>query len=278
MTLMTVWPALATGCGLAALGAWAMRSRVSVLEHRLASLLPDGRRAAPPGLVDRALTMCTRLLGRVLGGGEQVRIRLERAGERPDLDAFRTSQALWGMAGFAIACGVVLISSLGSGTSPASASALVLAATACGVLARDHLLTRRAQNRQARMVMEFPAVADMLALAVAAGQGPLGALEHVTRLCRGPLSDELRTALDEARSGIPLATGLAGVARRTSALGIARFVEGVIVALERGTPLADVLRAQAQDAREASRAELVETAGKKEVLMMAPLVNTYPYT
>lgn len=267
-----MWPAVSVGCGLAAVGAWVMRARVSVLEHRLASLLPDGRRAASPGLFPRVLTMLTRLLGRLLGGGEQVRVRLERAGEKPDLDAFRTSQALWGMAGFAAACGVVLVSSMGSGTSPASASALILAATTCGVLARDQRLTRQAHARQARMVMEFPAVADMLALAVAAGQGPLGALEQVTRLCRGPLSDELRTALDEARAGVPLASGLEGVARRTSALGIARFVEGVIVALERGTPLADVLRAQAQDAREAARAELVETAGKKEVLMMAPVV------
>lgn len=49
-------------------------------------------------------------------------------------------------------------------------------------------------------------------------------------------------------------------------------VEGVIVALERGTPLADVLRAQAQDVREMGRRELMEAAGRKEIQMMVPLV------
>ena len=44
------------------------------------------------------------------------------------------------------------------------------------------------------------------------------------------------------------------------------------VAIERGTPLADVLRAQAQDARDNAKRELMETAGKKEIAMLAPVV------
>ena len=46
----------------------------------------------------------------------------------------------------------------------------------------------------------------------------------------------------------------------------------VAVAVERGTPLADVLHAQAADVREASRRELIETAARKEVFMMVPVV------
>ena len=44
------------------------------------------------------------------------------------------------------------------------------------------------------------------------------------------------------------------------------------VAIERGTPLADVLRAQAQDVRDNAKRELMETAGKKEIAMLAPVV------
>ena len=44
------------------------------------------------------------------------------------------------------------------------------------------------------------------------------------------------------------------------------------MAIERGTPLADVLRAQAQDARDNAKRELMETAGKKEIAMLAPVV------
>ncbi len=42
--------------------------------------------------------------------------------------------------------------------------------------------------------------------------------------------------------------------------------------MQRGTPLAEVLRAQAQDVREDSRRTLMEQGGKKEILMMIPVV------
>jgi hypothetical protein len=43
------------------------------------------------------------------------------------------------------------------------------------------------------------------------------------------------------------------------------FVDGVVVALERGTTLADVLRAQAADVREARKRNLLEIGGRKEI-------------
>lgn len=267
-----LWPALMSGTGLLLLGLWAMRPRTSVLEQRLAGVLEGGRLARRRRGLHTVVDAAASGLGRVLGGADQVRARLERAGEVPDVQAFRTSQALWGMSGFAAACFVVLLGGSSSRSGPLGSAGLILLATGLGVVMRDQMLTRQATQREARMLTEFPSVADMLALAVAAGQGPLGALEHVTQLCHGPLSDELRRAIDETRAGTPLAQSLSGVARRTSVMAVTRFIEGVIVALERGTPLADVLRAQAQDAREAARGELIESAGRKEVLMMAPVV------
>jgi tight adherence protein C len=44
------------------------------------------------------------------------------------------------------------------------------------------------------------------------------------------------------------------------------------VALDRGTPLVDVLHAQAADVREAGRRVLIETGARKEVAMMLPVV------
>ena len=44
------------------------------------------------------------------------------------------------------------------------------------------------------------------------------------------------------------------------------------VAIERGTPLVDVLHAQAADVREATRRDLIEAGGRKEVAMMIPVV------
>ena len=46
----------------------------------------------------------------------------------------------------------------------------------------------------------------------------------------------------------------------------------MIAALEHGAPLAAVLQAQAGDAREDAKRILIEQAGRKEILMLLPLV------
>ena len=51
-----------------------------------------------------------------------------------------------------------------------------------------------------------------------------------------------------------------------------RFADGVATAVERGTPLAEVLRAQAQDVRSAGQRALMEEGGKREIAMMVPVI------
>jgi len=62
------------------------------------------------------------------------------------------------------------------------------------------------------------------------------------------------------------------IADRTGLTSLSRFVDGIVVAVERGTPLADVLRAQAQDVRESGRRAVMDEAGRKEIGMMVPVV------
>jgi len=144
--------------------------------------------------------------------------------------------------------------------------------TVLGVLGRDRWLTRQVTERETRMLEEFPTVAELLALAVTAGEGPIGALERVTRIAGGELSRELARALADARAGASLVQALEGIASRTSLPPLARFVDGVAIAVERGTPLAEVLRAQAVDVREAGKRQLLESAGRREIAMMVPVV------
>ena len=44
------------------------------------------------------------------------------------------------------------------------------------------------------------------------------------------------------------------------------------MAIQRGTPLGEVLRAQAADARESARQSLIEEGGRREITMMVPVV------
>lgn len=129
-----------------------------------------------------------------------------------------------------------------------------------------HLAHRKA------MTAEFPAIAELLALAVVAGVGLVGALDRVASLASGPLAAELRRLVGDIRAGTSLTDALDALAERTDLKPITRFAVAVSTAVERGTPLAEVLRAHASDAHDASHRALLEAAGRKELLMLIPVV------
>ena len=88
----------------------------------------------------------------------------------------------------------------------------------------------------------------------------------------GELATDLAAALSRARAGTPLVRCLAELGERTTLEALARFLQGLVVAIGRGTPLADVLRAQAIDVREGAKRALLEAGGREEISMMVPVV------
>ncbi|WP_250284353.1 MULTISPECIES: type II secretion system F family protein [unclassified Frankia] len=214
-----------------------------------------------------------RRLDRFLGGRAALTRRLTQAGGRTSIEEFRVQQVICSVAGALVGAFLLLVRALtGVGPPPIVGVAMVVAGVAGGIVARDWWLTRAIREREERILIEFPTVAELLALAVTAGESPIGALERVSRLSHGELGRELRLALADARAGATLVQALEGMATRTTVPSLARFVDGMAVAIERGTPLAEVLRAQAVDVREAGKRQLLEAGGRKEIAMMVPVV------
>jgi len=238
-------------------------------------LLAVHRDTATPGwllILSPVIHDLGRGVERMLGGANSVRRRMERAGLRPDVEGFRAEQVVWGVGGGVLGVLVATVMWLRDGGSVIRLLLIVLCAVGVGIVARDQMLTRSAARREQQMLAEFPTVAELLALAVGAGEGATGALERVCRLSQGQLAAELRQCLADARAGANLPAALQGLADRTGLVSLARFVDGIVVAVERGTPLADVLRSQAQDVREAGRRAVMEEGGRKEIAMMVPVV------
>jgi tight adherence protein C len=209
---------------------------------------------------------------RVMGGSTSVRRRLQRAGlERTVLD-FRIEQVVWGLVGFGAAAAFSLLRALGGVGSVTSAAVFCALGLVSGVLLRDNRLSAQVRDRERQVLSEFPTIAELLALSVAAGESPVSALDRVVRRSHGALSDDLTDVLARIRTGEPVGTAFESLARATGLPIVARFATGITVAMERGTPLADVLHAQAADVREAGRRLLIETAARKEIAMMAPVV------
>lgn len=253
------------------------RLRLRVLPY-VRDLVPAER--APPTRPTRAATavlgpLLQRAAGgveRVLGGAPSVRRRLVRAGREPSVPDFRVQQVLWGLAGFALAAGWGLLRTWSRPGDPLPLVVVCAGAFVLGVLLCDQRLTAHVKRRETAIVAEFPAVAELLALSVAAGEAPVAALHRVVRRSGGALSRDLAEVLARIRTGEPVAEAFDALAARTGVPVVARFAHAVAVAVERGTPLADVLHAQAADVREAGRRALIEQAARKEIVMMVPVV------
>ena len=244
------------------------------LESRL--LLVGEQNLTPFGPLERILRPLFRdwlsALGKLNPSPGATARRLTQAGISKSALDYRAEQLLWAAAGFVVSLVVVLISAAAGRVSPVFAAAVVVGSAAAGFVLRDYWLGVQVRRRETRMMAEFPSLAELMALAVAAGESATGALDRVCRSANGELSKEFSKILAETRAGKPLVVALQEFSARTDLAPLVRFVDGIIVAVERGTPLADVLRAQAQDVRDSAKRDLMEAAGKKEIAMMVPLV------
>jgi tight adherence protein C len=235
------------------------------------------RRSSDPlpvfgALLSPAARVAIDLLGGILGGAETIERRIAQSRSSLSVERFRSQQLIFGTAGL-IGGVAVVITVAQSNTVPfATQLAIPLVLAAMGVGARDLLLRRAARKRVARIEAELPTVLEFLTLSLSAGETVLDGLRRVARVSTGELAREFAVIVTEVNSGVPLASALQSRSAALSLPVFTRCVEQMTGALERGTPLADVLRAQAQDSREDAKRALLEVAGRKEVTMLVPLV------
>ena len=285
---MSSMVALGIACGLGlGLGLWSLLSLVPSLGRqrltsRVAPYVQDvstdaraivtRRPSDPLPVLGVLVAPLVDLVGRLAGGSETVARRLRQAGSGMSVPDFRSRQLVYAAIGGAV--GVVLAIAAGRAQAlpfVAQVGIVILFAVG-GFVLRDYLLQRAAKARLARMASELPTVLEFLTLSLSAGEGMLDAVRRIARISRGELARELSLVTGEVATGVPFAESLASTATALDLPPFTRFVEQLTVALERGTPLAEVLRAQAQDSRDQAKRELIESAGRKEVAMLVPLV------
>lgn len=152
----------------------------------------------------------------------------------------------------------------------------VVLALAIGALAGaalwDQLLTLRAQRRQRLIDSQVPDMSDLLALAVGAGESIPGALARVSSVAASELAGEISRTVSELTLGKPTSHALTQLAQRNDSPSLSRLCQTMVTAIERGSPLAMVLHDQAQDIREHNRQRLMEEGGKREIIMLFPVV------
>jgi len=233
------------------------------LRHLRDGMPSDGTKLF--GLAPRLLPSSSRRL--------ELSRRLDAAGSNLSPERFRAEQILYALGSAGAACVLTLgVSSLGAVVDVRALPVLATLLGCAGFLWPDHSLGRQARKKKQRLVAELPVATDLLALSIVAGESILGAFSRVAKVTSGEVQKQFARVCADVRSGTPTVDALEAFARRADCPPVARLVDALCVAIERGAPVADVLRAQADDAREVQHRALMELAGRREILMLVPIV------
>ncbi len=260
MTLEPLGAAAALSLSLAvlALASWVRARRPLRVADRIAPFVGSAATVGPPARMDRSIPLPSRRRSPVSSATV--------ARQRPE-----GSVLLWSGVG---GVGGLAVAALLTADDPRPTAWAALTVT--GIVTGRWLHRARARARQSRERREIdqqvPVLADLLALAVSAGATPMAALARSAAVLPGALSRRLGECLGRMRTGTPLADALAALAVDAGVPSLTRLAEAVAQAHARGTPLTEVVRAQAADARAEERRGLLETAGRKDVAMLVPIV------
>ncbi|QTX04316.1 type II secretion system F family protein [Agromyces archimandritae] len=256
------------------------------LAERVAPMLVDisaearaevDRRPADPSqvfgvVVAPVLASLQRIAGATLGGNATIAKRLRQAGSETSVERFRAEQLACAAAAFALGA-LLAVFSPGLASMPLIVRiAVPFLAAVLGAIGRDWWLQRRAARRIAQIGGELPTVLEFLTLSLTAGEGMLDAIRRVSQTGSGALPGEFSRLTASVATGVPLTTALATLRDDIDHPALTRCLDQVLGALERGAPLAAVLRAQAGDVREESKRTIIEVSGKKEIAMLVPLI------
>jgi tight adherence protein C len=207
-----------------------------------------------------------------MGGNTTIAKRLRQAGSTSSVERFRGEQLAWAAAAGVAAAASALAAPVFTSLPAIVRLSMPFIAAGLGAVLWDWLLQRRARRRLARISAELPTVLEFLTLSLTAGEGMLDAIRRVANAGSGELPREFSAVVSAVGTGVPFGRALAELRDGLDHPALSRALDQVLGALERGAPLASVLRAQAGDAREEAKRTIIELAGRKEIAMLVPLV------
>ncbi len=151
----------------------------------------------------------------------------------------------------------------------------ILAFAAFGAVYPHVWLGEAIKSRRASIVRSLPFVLDNLTMSMEAGLDFGAAVERLLargRRKRSPLEEELATVLQEVRMGKTRAEALLALSERVESPDVRSFVGAVVQGERLGTPLAQILRVQAEALRTKRFQRAEKLAGEAPVKILFPLL------
>jgi tight adherence protein C len=201
---------------------------------------------------------------------DSIRERLQQLGKNTDLDYeyFRIAQ----MTVVVVLNFVLLVIAFLLSFSLLETLLFGSLAALLAVFISEENLKRRVRRRTIEIESEFPAIVEILTLAIAAGESPASALKRISNRAHGHFAQSIRALVFEVEQGRSLISALDAMGRSIESESIRRFTDSLVISMSRGSSMIETLEHAVEESRNQSRVTLIEAASKSEVSMLIPVV------
>lgn len=140
------------------------------------------------------------------------------------------------------------------------------------VVITERNLSQRCKRRREEVESEFPAIVEMLTLAIGAGESPASAFRRIAHRAEGHFAEHINRVVQEVEQGISFIVALDAMGKELESDSIRLFTDSLVIAISRGSSLIETMEHAVQESRNQSRINLISAASKSEVSMLIPVV------
>jgi len=126
--------------------------------------------------------------------------------------------------------------------------------------------------KESEMNEELVNILQMLSIMISAGESPMMALRYISQRSVGYIPNLIDQSFSKYESGRNLAQTLEQIAVATGSSQVRRLTNSIQIAIQRGTPILDVLNNQVQSLNKQINLALLKKSGKSEIALLIPVV------
>ena len=128
------------------------------------------------------------------------------------------------------------------------------------------------QVKESEINEELVNILQMLSIMISAGESPMMALRYISQRSVGYIPKLIDQSFSKYESGRNLAQTLEQIAIATGSSQVRRLTNSIQIAIQRGTPILDVLNNQVQSLNKQINLALLKKSGKSEIALLIPVV------
>ena len=126
--------------------------------------------------------------------------------------------------------------------------------------------------KESEINQELVNILQMLSIMISAGESPMMALRYISQRSVGYIPTLINQSFSKYESGNNLTQTLEYIAAATGSSALRRLTNSIQIAIQRGTPILDVLNNQVQSLNKQINLALLKKSGKSEITLLIPVV------